>query len=251
MGINRRFIATPLLSLAAVGLTAGTAFASSPTPGNTTAVGSQTVAAIQKAGDAAISARLTALATAQSKVGANSNLGPDAAALAVTMQDDVNGLTQLESTLNAATTIPAARAAAAQITAGFRIYALVLPVTSLVSATDRLNNSVAPKLTDFATKAASRVTASDAGTIDPLLANLNAEVGTATSDLSGLNTTLLGYTPSSWNANHALLAPATASVKAARAALGTARSDAATVLADLKAARNTGGVPTTSTIPAP
>jgi hypothetical protein len=233
-----------IATVATVGLAAGGAVAyaaGSPSPPNA-AVSAKlpqgaTLAQIQAAAATAIKARVGSLNSAVAGVQKRTDLGPDQAVLLHSLQADLTGLQQLGVKIAATTDQAGARADFREIAANFRVYALTLPVTRLVSATDRIDHTVAPRLTADATKIAAKLTPADQASVQPLLTDLTNQVAAAVSATKGLPSSLEAYTPSQLKANHDLLKPAHHSLAGARMAMAKARNDAKKAVADIRAAR--------------
>jgi hypothetical protein len=233
-------------AVATVGLAAGGAVAyaaGSPTPTPTKASVSAklakgaTLAQIQAAAATAINARVASLNVAIAGVQKRTDLGADQAVLLHSLQGDVTGLQQLGVKIAAATDQTAARAGYQQIATNFLVYSLTLPVTHLVSASDRINNTVAPRLTAGAAKISAKLTPADEATVQPLLTDLTKQVAAAETATKGLPASLEAYTPSQLKGNHDLLKPARSDLAAAKAAITQARHDAKQAVADVRAGR--------------
>jgi hypothetical protein len=202
-----------------VGLASTSAFAASP--GTTT----ESLAAIQAKAAAAITLRVNDLNAATSKVNADSHLGASAPALASYLQADIAPLQALGTKIAADTTVATAAADSATIFTSYRVLALVLPAAHLAATADDIDVTAIPALTAISTKAASRVNPSNSATLQPLINDLNAQIQSATNGTANVASTLLGYTPAQWNANHGLLTPSRGSVQAATDNVTKARSD--------------------------
>jgi hypothetical protein len=231
-------------AVATVGLAAGSAVAyaaGSPAPTKASVSAElpkgATLAQIQAAAAAAITARVGSLTTAMAKVQQRTDLGGDQAVLLHSLQADVTGLKQLGVKIAGDTDQTAARAGYQQIAGNFRVYSLILPVTHLVSASDRLNNTVAPRLTADAAKIAAKLTPADRATVQPLLTDLTNQVAAAETATKGLSASLEAYRPAQLKANHDLLKPARHSLAAAKTAITRARRDAKQAVADIRTAR--------------
>jgi hypothetical protein len=124
--------------------------------------------------------------------------------------------------------------------------ALVLPAAHLAGAGDQIENTTVPKLTALSAKAAARETPANQATIGPLLSDLNAQISAAGNGASGLASTVLGYSPAQWNANHALLASSKNAAQGDLGDLTKAGADVKQIRADLKAGTAAAGTtPTT------
>jgi hypothetical protein len=202
---------------------------------------------IQSKAAAAITLRVNDLNAAVAKVNGDSSLGSGASALAAYLQQDIPGLQALGQKIAADTTVLAAESDAATIFTNYRVLALVLPAAHLAGAGDQIENTTVPKLTALSAKAAARETPANQATIGPLLGDLNAQISAAGNAASGLASTVLGYTPAQWNANHELLSSSKSAAQAALGDLTKVGADVKQIRADLKAgtAAAAGTTPTT------
>jgi hypothetical protein len=190
---------------------------------------------IQSKAAAAITLRVNDLNAAVAKVNGDANLGSGASTLAAYLQQDVPGLQALGQKIAADMTAPAALSDAATIFTNYRVLALVLPAAHLAGAGDQIENTTVPKLTALSAKAAALETPANQATIGPLLGDLNAQISAAGNAASGLASTVLGYTPAQWNANHELLSSSKSAAQAALGDLKKAAADVKQIRADLKA----------------
>jgi hypothetical protein len=202
-----------------VGLGGASAFAATPGAGTPTLPGIQAKAA------AAITLRVNDLDAAISKVDGSGHLGSSSASLVSYLQADIAPLQALGAKIAGDTTVAAAQADASTIFTSYRVLALVLPAARLAATADGIDATAIPALTTFSAKAASRVNPSNQATLQPLIDDLNAQIQSATNGTAGVATTLLGYTPSQWNANHDLLTTSRSSVQAANGNVTKARND--------------------------
>jgi hypothetical protein len=228
--------------------TSAPASASAPAAAHATAklARGATLAQIQAKAVTAIDARVASLNTAIAEVQQRTDLGGDQAVLLHTLQAQGPALEQLGAHIKADTTTTAARTDYEQISSGFRVYALVLPVTHLVTAIGRLEHTSTPKLTADAAKIAAKITPADQATVQPLLNDLANQVAAAETATKSLPSTLESYTPSQWNANHNLLVSAHTSISSARSDLAKARQDAKKAAADVRTARGSKAAATSS-----
>jgi hypothetical protein len=186
------------------------------------------LAKIKADANTAVQARLTAL---NSVIGVLNGLTNCAVApLVSTAQADVTGLTALDATIQADTTVAQARTDAQKIFSDYRVFALVIPVDYMVRATCAVTD-VTTRLTALETKWSGL---NDPG-IASLLADMQAHTQAAAQAVNGLAGTLESYQPKDWNADHQLLDGARGSLKSARQDLGTARQDATRIVAILRA----------------
>jgi hypothetical protein len=206
--------------------TSGPAAAGGAAHGDVRLPSDPTLQEVQSAAATDIGNRVGSLDGAASKVQHATDLGADQATLLHALQADVPALQQLGQKIAADTTVAAALADYGQIFSGYRVYALVLPVTALVRVDDHLTNTAGPRLTGVAAKIAARETSANQGQVQPLLADLAQQVSAATAAVNGQPATLMAYTPAQWNTDHGLLGPAWSASKAARSDVAAARSDA-------------------------
>jgi hypothetical protein len=190
--------------------------------------------AIKTAAHTAITTRVARLNSAITIVNQRTDLGSDQAARVTVMQDDITGLNQLDSTIQADTTVVAARTDARKIFTDYRIFALVLPVTHMVVAMDTIDNTVVPRLNDVVTKLQDLITKNNATNQQATLDDMKAQIAAAQTATTGLSADLQSFTPAQWNANHTLLQPDRDKLRSARADLVTARQDAKSIVAALR-----------------
>ena len=200
----------------------------------------QRLAQIQARAAAAIAQRLGSLNAAIIVINANRALTADhKSTLLATMNNDISGLTALGQKIAADTTVAQATTDYQQIFLGYRVYALAIPQARFVAASDDIDGLVVPHLTDAQTRLAALLAgplkSKDTPAIDAAMADLGAKIADATAKTNGLASTVLGYTPADYNANHALLAGARSSLETAHADCKAARADIATVVAALRA----------------
>jgi hypothetical protein len=189
--------------------------------------------AIKDAAHTAITNRITDLNKAITSVNGTTFLATDKTALVTGMKNDITGLKALDTTIQADTTTTAAKTDAQKIFTDFRIYALVLPVTHLVVATDAITNVVMPKMTTVADALQLIITKTNATAEQPKLDDMKAQIAAAQTATNGVSADLQSFTPTQWNANHDLLTPDRAKLQTARMDLGKARSDAAAIVVAL------------------
>jgi hypothetical protein len=224
-------------SAIALGFGASVAGASSATPA--------TLSTVQAKSAAAITLRVNDLNAAISKLNSAKNLGSEASTLDAYLQVDIAPLQSLGQQIAADTTVQSAQEAASTIFTNYRVLALVLPASRIASDATRLNNGAIATLTADAAKVAAKVTPTNQAELQPVIDNLNAEIGSATNDTSGVAATVLSYTPSDWNANQSLLTTARGQVSSAASNVTNALRNLQQIRADLKSGRV--GAPTTPT----
>ncbi len=211
--------AIALSTVVALGLGSASAFAASP------ASEPQTLATVQAKAAAAITLRVDDLNAAISKVQATGRLGSDGASLVSYLQADIAPLQALGTKIAGDTTVATALTDSSTIFTSYRVLALVLPAAHLAATADDIDVTAIPSLTAISAKAASHMNSSNGATLQPLIDDLNAQIQSATNSTSNVASTLLGDTPSQWNANHDLLASPRGSVEAAKGDVTKAQSD--------------------------
>ena len=152
--------------------------------------------------------RVSSLRSLLWKVQRDSFLGADGTTLVTDLQADIAGLKSILSEIQAATDPQDLSTDLQDAYSTIRTYDFVVPVVGLVITIDQVDNVTVPALDAFVTTVQGELGSSNQGTLEPLLADLQAQVTSATTDTSGLSAELLSYTASSWNANHGLLWPA-------------------------------------------
>jgi len=220
--------AMALTSAALLGAGASSAWADSPS--NTPA----SLSGIQAKAAAAITLRINDLNAAVAKVNAAKSLGSSASTLNAYLQADIAPLQQLGQKIAADTSVTTAKNDAASIYSSYRVLALVLPAVRLAGDSDAVANGAVPKLTADSAQATSHMNVSNQATVQPLITDLNSQISAATSATSGLASTVLGYTPSQWNANKELLTSARSTVETANGDIKKARADLVRIRADVK-----------------
>jgi hypothetical protein len=223
---TRRLGGVALASATLLGAWATTAAASPPN-----------LPAIQAAAAAATTLRVNDLNAAIAKVNGSKDLGSGSAALAAYLQADIGPLQALGQKIATDTDATTATSDAATIFTNFRVLALVLPAAHMAATADGIDVTTLPNLTTLAAKAESRVNPSNQAVLQPFINDMNAQIAAATTGTSGVASTVLGYTPAQWNANHNLLAPDRGAVQAAIANIAKARVDARQIRSVLASAR--------------
>jgi hypothetical protein len=172
-----------------------------------------------------INDRVTALNNAIARVNAAKGLGSDQATLVAYLGTDITPLQQLNTKIQGDTTYKEALTDFRDMFSDYRVYVLVLPAATIAGVSSRAVNTVIPKLQTASTKAQQHVTSGNQGVLQPLIDDLNSQIATASSANNGLAASVLALTPSQWNANHDLLAPAKGQVKTSDTAVRQASSD--------------------------
>jgi hypothetical protein len=242
---------THLIRLGVVALVAGAtlgtvsgAAGAAPTPGSSgnsdSSTGPVTLAGIKARAATDITNRVNSLNGAISRVTAAKGLGPGQGTLVSYLGSDIAPLQQLNQMIQADATVQQAAHDFGTIFSDYRVYVLVLPAARIAGGTDDATTTAIPKLTADAAKAQARLTPANQAELQPPLDDLNSQIGAATNATSGLAATVLAFTPTQWNANHNLLAPAQSSAQAAVGGLKKGRSDVDEIVQDLKGAAGAG-----------
>ncbi len=235
-----RLGAVALASGATLGGLAATAGAASPgSSGNNGNNGASavptTLTGIKARAATDITDRVKDLDAAIAKVNAAKGLGASQATLVSYLGTDIAPLQQLNQTIDGDSTPQQAAHDFGTIFSDYRVYRLVLPAARLAAEADHATTSAIPNLTTDAAKAQARVDPSNQATLQPLIDDLNSQIGTATNATNGLATTVLAFTPAQWNADGALLDAPRSADQAATGALGKGRADVTQIVQDLKA----------------
>ena len=193
-----------------------------------------TLAGIKAKAATDITDRVNALNAAMGKVNGAKGLGASQAGLASYLGTDIAPLQQLNTTVQADTTVQQAAKDFGTIFSSYRVFVLVLPAARIAAGADRDTTTAIPKLTTDATKAQQRVTPANQATLQPLVSDLNSQVGSATNATNGLASTVLAFTPAQWNANHDLLAASRSALQTAGGALAKGRADVKQIVGDLQ-----------------
>ena len=202
---------------------AGAATQSSDNSGS--AAAPATLAGIKAKAATDITARVNSLNSAIAKVHAAEGLGSGQATLVSYLGTDIAPLQQLNQTIQGDTTVQQAGKDFATIFSGYRVYLLVLPASLIAADAFHATTTSIPQLTADATKAQGYVNAGNQAQLQPLLSDLNNQIGTATSATNGLASAVLAFTPAQLNADRDLLSSSRTSAQTAHAALAKARSD--------------------------
>lgn len=201
-------------------------------------VGSQALSHLQTKGKAEIDRRTKNLQQALDKLSQSNTINAtDKAALSRQVNDEISGLTALETKLSADTTASAARSDVQSIIGDYRVYVLMLPKVRMIAAADRFT-VVAGKLTSLHDKLQARVnslnlSSAAASQLSAKLADMKAKIDDAKSKFGGLTGQLLALQPTDYNSNHALLETFRTAMATAHSDLKAARDDAKSVISAL------------------
>lgn len=200
-----------------------------------------TAEALRAFGDCEIQRRFTTLDALAARVSGSKVLtSSDAAALSGKIGATKTGLTNLKTTIDAETSIPALKADVAIIATEFRVYLLVAPQVHLVSGADGVvasQGSFAKVNTNLAARiAAAKAAGKDMTAAQADLDAMNAAVTQAVGLAAPLSATLLPLTPAQYNAGTAgpILTSARTALAQARDLLKSAVQDAKACRAALK-----------------
>jgi hypothetical protein len=236
-----RLGAVALSAAVVVGVGGASALAATP------AASPASLSTVQAIAGAAITLRVNDLNAAISTATSAKQLGSSMPTLVSYLQADIAPLQALQGRIAGDTSVAAARADAVTIFTNYRVLALVLPAAHLAGISDGMDLTVIPNLTSLSAKATSYVNASNQAVLQPLIDDMNTQIGAATTASAGVAATVLAYAPSQWNSNHDLLAPSRGSVQASVKDITTARSDANRIRDALKAAKaSSRATPTTA-----
>ena len=188
---------------------------------------------------AEIDRRVVALdARQQALVSATHLSDADRAALDSNIDTTRSGLRTLRAQIEAETDAAALKSECESIWTGYRVFALVLPRTRLVTVADnevfaggRLDAATV-KLQDAIDKA--KAAGKDVSKAQSDLDGMKAKTASAKASAAGVPASVLPLTPADWNADHDVLKPARDTLKAARDDLKAAGQLAHQVVADLK-----------------
>lgn len=235
-------VASARTSTTIIGSAPTSAVASGPCAAQWLAVSTDpSLANLQALGNCEINRRLTTLANLKAGVSTWPSLtASDRSALLAEIQSTASGLTALEASIDADTTVAAARADLAKIAPDYRVYLLVVPQVELVRGADALMSAVG-RFGTLSTQLAARIAAEKAAGKDVAAAQaaldaMNANVAQASTMASPLPGQLLPLTPAQYNAGTAgpVLEHAREAELSARSLLLAARDDAAACIADLR-----------------
>ncbi len=155
-----------------------------------------------------------------------------------TLNADLAGMKSSASTIAADTTTTQAAADLKEVFTKYRVYAVALPQARLASDADRLTSTVLPKLTAEQSKLSGLLSAKDksksTAALQADLADMTAQISTASHDAGGAAAAALAVTPAAYDANHSALSPVKSSLESARSAVKKAQSDAKAIRQALK-----------------
>jgi len=190
--------------------------------------------AMENRGDKATADRIDSLNKLEARIQSLRNLSDDQkAALTAQIQVAIANMTNIQAKLQSDTTSAALKADLQTIAPDYRVYLLVMPQVSLLSAADRVDTLV-QSLQTIQSKIQSRLTGnaslSSNTTISADLSDMSAKLSDASSLAASVKTEISGLKPDSGDAT--LKASNTAALKDARAKIQTAHQDLQAVRKD-------------------
>lgn len=228
---------TTLLTAAGMSVmlsTASFAFAQTVTPVSATRGANQAarLANLHTLADNAISMRLTALTTAQTRVNGLVKLSDDQKTTYTgEITTDINGLSSLKTKADNDTDLPTLRTDYRSVYTTYRIYVEFLPQIHLLVASDTLGVTT-DKLSDLATKLQSRIqSAGNPSNLASLLSDMQAKIADAKTQYGNVQSQIMPLTPQSYNTDPS---GTTATIKNARSEIQTGVSDVKGAFADAK-----------------
>jgi hypothetical protein len=205
------FVALPVSALTSKSATSTSSSSSAAATAAATALAAAQQAHVQRIitrGNNEINRRLTTLGTLQSKISASTKLtSADAATLSGNVNADIAQLKTLETKLDSDTTVADASVDAQSIITDYRVYVLVVPQVNLVKAADDEQMSET-QLSTLAAKLKVRISSESSGvnpTLSADLTSMQTSIVTAQGISSNIESTVIGLTPSDYNANPAIL----------------------------------------------
>jgi prophage antirepressor-like protein len=199
-----------------------------------TAANQATLQRIQTRGDSEINRRLTSLKSLGSVISSSTKLSTDdAATLTTEVSNEISGLQTLETSLNADTTVAAARTDAQSIISEYRVYALILPKVYLVQTADREQTAIAKWVATAAKLQIRLNTEQSAGknvaSLVTALNDMNSKLTTAQATASNIETSVIALQPTDYDSNHSVLSGDRDQLKTGQNQIEGAASDAKTI----------------------
>ncbi len=190
---------------------------------------------LQARADASIDGRVTALQTLSSRITASATLSADEkASFTAMLQAQITALTALKVQIGNDTSTSSMRDDVGKIRPEFRTYALVLPRTSIVAASDRIL-SVVSQMETVGTKLNARIDAAtssaNVAAARTSYADYVAKLADAKVQAQAAANLVANLTPD--NGDKTIFASNTAALKAAKVKLDAARADLKTARKDM------------------
>ena len=179
--------------------------------------------------DAEIDARIAALNGLQARVNEMTKISDsEKASLIASISENLSNMTTLKTKIDTDTDKLVLKSDAASITKSYRIYALILPKTRILAASDRISATV-DILTNVKTKlqagiATAQSNGKDVTAINSVMADMSAKLADASTKGQAAATLVAALQPDQGNASVAA---------SNKTALGTARADIKTSINDL------------------
>jgi hypothetical protein len=234
-----------ITSFAGVALASAMLLAATPAFAQTaTTTGGTQLSTIIARGNADIAARITALNALNTRVQTMVNeSATEKASISSEIQTNITGLTSLQTTLDAKTTVASARTEVSSIFTSFRIYMLVLPQGWTLASADRVT-VITGLMTNLGTKMQTRITADQTAgkNVSALVAamtDMNTQIANANAQAADAQSGVASLVPDQGNttveaSNKAALVAARANITTATQDLKAARADISTILQGLK-----------------
>jgi hypothetical protein len=199
-------------------------FAQSPTPG---ALQTQKIADLHTQCDSAVAARLASLNSDSSRINGLAKLSSDQKTkFSGQIQTNVSGLNSQKAKCDADVDLTTLRTDYKNVFLNFRIYAVFLPQTNLLVATDTMGTTT-DKLQDLYNALQTRVQqAGNPSNLTSLLADMQSKIGDAKNQYNNAENLVMPLTPQSFNSDPT----------GTKTIFQNARNDIKTGAADLKAA---------------
>jgi hypothetical protein len=163
------------------------------------------------------------------------------ASLTTDVQTQINTLTSLKAKIDADTDATTLKTDVKSITGSYRIYALVMPKTTILAAADRIK-TIADNMATVSVKLQDRISASgsaDVSALNASLADMNAKIADAKVQAQAAIDLVANLSPDNGDqakmtANHNALVSARAKIRAGMQDLQTARKDMGAILKGTK-----------------
>jgi hypothetical protein len=185
-----------------------------------------------------IGARVGAINATIPQINANQFImAADRSTLLATLNGDLSGLTALGQKIAGDTTTAQAETDRKTIFTGYRVFALAIPQVAYAAAADDITGAELPALINAQkglTAALAVEPAQNTPAVQAAMADLSHQIAAASSATAGLSGAVLAYTPSQYNANHALLSGPRQTLVTAQANVVAAKNDVTTVTAALQ-----------------
>ena len=149
------------------------------------------------------------------------------------IQNEIAELTDLKTKINTETSVTVAKTDYQSITKSYRIYALILPRTRVIAASDRIL-SIIDSMSIVAGKIQTRISTlsgPEAATANQLLSDFNIKIGDASTQAQDATNAVLTLQSDAGDATK--MATNTAALKDAKAKINTAKDDLAAAHKDL------------------